>query len=44
MKKLYTVTQAADILNYSTSHTRLLIRKGRLEVVGKGTGKPATTV
>lgn len=37
--KLYTVAQTAEILNYSASHTRLLIRKGRLEVTGKGDGR-----
>lgn len=39
MKKLYTVAQAAEMLSYSKSHTRLLIRKGRLNVAGKGDGR-----
>lgn len=39
MIKLYTVAQAAEILNYSKEHTRRLIRKGRLNVVGKGDGR-----
>jgi len=39
MKKLYTVAQVAEILNYTSEHTRRLIRKGRLNVAGKGDGK-----
>lgn len=39
MKKLYTVAQTAEILNYTSEHTRRLIRKGRLNVVGKGDGR-----
>lgn len=37
--KLYTVSQVAEMLSYSKSHIRLLIRKGRLDVVGKGNGR-----